>query len=149
MEGMRAQGSRKAGTLNENPWVGLVLRVLGICGALLAWWLVSSALGQTRLPSPLTVAKAFIALPFPSKSCAAAGISKTGGISIQLTYTTVMVLVSVVLGGGSGYLLGLATARYKPLREFLELVVEVIRAVPPSRCCPSWGCGWVGARHRK
>lgn len=131
--------------LSNSRWLkqSFFVRATGVVCFILIWWALSQILGSTRLPSPFSVVEAFVYLPFPSRRLAAAGISKTGSIAIQLAYTAGMVLLGAGIGTIVGYLLGLVFARFRSLRDVLEPVFEMIRAVPPLALLPFLAM-WVG-----
>jgi ABC-type nitrate/sulfonate/bicarbonate transport system permease component len=107
----------------------LVLPLAGVALAIFAWWLASLHARAILIPSPASVFEAvrrdFIAIPALNFY----GL-KGGGIYANLIYTTVNVMLGVGIGAIGGFIVGIALARSRLLRDSLGPLLLLAGTVP-------------------
>jgi ABC-type nitrate/sulfonate/bicarbonate transport system permease component len=115
--------------------LNIMLKVSAIPFLILVWWLLSSLLGEFRLPSPWVVFSGFFTTATGSKQLAFSGAGRDGFLPHVLA-TLGKVTAGTILGTLVGILLGLLMMWYRPLRSFLRLPIDGLRAIPPLAFVP-------------
>jgi ABC-type nitrate/sulfonate/bicarbonate transport system permease component len=113
----------------------LLLKVLAIPFLILLWWLLSQAIGEYRLPSPARVFTQFFLTVTHSQKLAFSGAGRNGFMPHVLA-TLGKVTLGTTLGTLVGVTLGLLMMWYPPLRSFLRLPIDGLRAIPPLAFVP-------------
>ncbi len=115
--------------------LNLLLKVSAIPFLILLWWLLSAILGEFRLPSPWVVFSGFFTTATASQKLAFSGAGR-GGFLPHVLATLGKVTAGTILGTLVGVLLGLLMMWYRPLRSFLRLPIDGLRAIPPLAFVP-------------
>jgi NitT/TauT family transport system permease protein/taurine transport system permease protein len=115
--------------------INLTLKVVGIPFLILIWWLLSKVLGEYRVPSPLIVFPNFFTTITSSSKLAFSGAGDKGFLPHVLA-TVGKVVLGTGIGTLFGIFLGLLMMWYQPLRAFLRLPIDGLRAIPPLAFVP-------------
>jgi NitT/TauT family transport system permease protein/taurine transport system permease protein len=115
--------------------INVLLKVLGVPLLLLLWWVLSVAMGAYQLPSPILVFTRFFSTVTGSTQLAFAGAGRNGFLPHVLA-TLGKVCLGTLIGTVLGVLLGLLMMWYRPLRSFLRIPIDALRAVPPLAFVP-------------
>jgi ABC-type nitrate/sulfonate/bicarbonate transport system permease component len=107
----------------------------GVLLFLLAWTAVAAQLPSSRLVSPRAAAIDLWNNFLQSPRMAVFGLGQTGYAAL-LVYTTRNVLIGLTVGGAFGILLGIASARFRPLRLVVDSIVLVLGTVPVLVAAP-------------
>jgi ABC-type nitrate/sulfonate/bicarbonate transport system permease component len=128
-------GRRATGGLLRRPVGGVIVTLIGVGLFFAVWALAATQLPPSRLVSPTSAAfdlwRNFIFSP-------RLGVFGLGhvGYGALILYTLRNVLIGLVIGGGLGVLLGVASARLRLLRIFVDPVVLVLGTVPVLVAAP-------------
>ena len=109
--------------------------VAGIALFLAGWWLAASQLPRSRLVTPLEAAQDLCTNFFYSPRLGVFGLGNVGYGSLLL-YTISNVVIGLIVGGAIGILIGIASARLRLLRLFVDPVVLVLGTVPVLVAAP-------------
>jgi len=115
--------------------VGTLYTVAGLALFFAAWWWAASQLPRSRLVTPLEAGQDLWANFLYSPRLGVFGLGDTGYGSLLL-YTISNVLIGLVTGGAIGVLIGVASARLKLLRLFVDPIVLVLGTVPVLVAAP-------------
>jgi ABC-type nitrate/sulfonate/bicarbonate transport system permease component len=121
-------------TIRQNL-TGALYTVAGIALFLAAWWWAASQLPRSRLVTPLEAGEDLWANFFYSPRLGVFGLTNAGYGSLLL-YTISNVITGLVTGGAIGILIGVASARLRLLRLFVDPVVVVLGTVPVLVAAP-------------
>lgn len=100
-----------------------------------AWWFASTLLPPSRLASPFVAANELWLNFIYSPRLEVFGLGRTGYGALIL-YTARNVLTGLLIGGTIGILIGVASARLRPLRLVVDPVVLVLGTVPVIIAAP-------------
>jgi ABC-type nitrate/sulfonate/bicarbonate transport system permease component len=115
--------------------VSAAYTVAGIALFFAVWWEAASQLPRSRLVTPLEAGRDLWANFLYSPRLSVFGLGKVGYGSL-LVYTVGNVLTGLVIGGAIGILIGIASARLRLLRVFVDPVVLVLGTVPVLVAAP-------------
>jgi ABC-type nitrate/sulfonate/bicarbonate transport system permease component len=107
----------------------------GVALFLLAWTAIAAELPPSRLVSPWAAATDLWNNFLQSPRMAVFGLGQTG-YGALLAYTTRNVLIGWIVGGAIGILIGIASARFRPLRYVVDPIVLVLGTVPVLVAAP-------------
>jgi len=113
----------------KQRFVSALYTVAGIALFFVVWWVAASQLPRSRLVTPLEAGRDLWTNFFYSPRLGVFGLGKVGYGSLLL-YTLSNVFAGLVTGGAVGILIGIASARLKLLRIFVDPVVLVLGTVP-------------------
>ena len=113
----------------QQKLVSALYTVAGIALFFAVWWVAASQLPRSRLVTPLEAGRDLWTNFFYSPRLGVFGLGKVGYGSLLL-YTLSNVFIGLVIGGAIGILIGIASARLKLLRIFVDPVVLVLGTVP-------------------
>jgi len=113
----------------QQRFVSALYTVAGIALFFAVWWVAASQLPRSRLVTPLEAGRDLWTNFFYSPRLGVFGLGKVGYGSLLL-YTLSNVFAGLVTGGAVGILIGIASARLKLLRIFVDPVVLVLGTVP-------------------
>lgn len=119
-------------------WQSLISGLYTVAGVALffaVWWWAASQLPRSRLVTPLEAGSDLCANFFYSPRLGVFGLGNVGYGSLML-YTVSNVLTGLVIGGAVGVLIGIASARLKLLRLFVDPIVLVLGTVPVLVAAP-------------
>ena len=126
---MRAGNGPPKGLGMQQKLVDALYTVAGIALFFAVWWIAASQLPRSRLVTPLEAGRDLWTNFFYSPRLGVFGLGKVGYGSLLL-YTLSNVFIGLVTGGAIGILIGIASARLKLLRIFVDPVVLVLGTVP-------------------
>lgn len=112
--------------------------VTGLAGFLLflaVWQLAALALPTSRMASPLTVAQDLVGNFLTAPRLQVFGLGRVGYGALIL-YTLRNLVIGLALGGALGILIGVASARLRLLRLFVDPIVLVLGTVPVLVAAP-------------
>ena len=115
--------------------LNLCLKIGGVPFLIFVWWLLSKALGEYRVPSPLIVFPGFFTTITSSSQLAFSGAGENGFLPHVLA-TVGKVVLGTGIGTVFGIFLGLLMMWHQPLRAFLRLPIDGLRAIPPLAFVP-------------
>jgi ABC-type nitrate/sulfonate/bicarbonate transport system permease component len=115
--------------------ISLLYTVVGTVLFFAAWWFAASLLPRSRLVTPLEAMRDLWANFLYSPRLGVFGLGKVGYGSLLL-YTLGNVFVGLLTGGAIGILIGIASARLRLLRLFVDPVVLVLGTVPVLVAAP-------------
>jgi ABC-type nitrate/sulfonate/bicarbonate transport system permease component len=131
----RTSGERRLRSDFAEILRNLGVTALGILLFGLGWWLAAGQLPPSRLVSPWVtwqdIARNFISSP----RLAVFGLGDVGYASM-LIYTLTNVLIGLCVGGSIGVLIGVAAAKLRWLRLFVDPIVLVLGTVPVLVAAP-------------
>lgn len=107
----------------------------GVVVFLAAWWFASSQLPASRLASPFVAANEVWLNFIYSPRLEVFGLGRTG-YGALLLYTARNVFTGLAIGGTIGLIIGVASARLRPLRVLVDPVVLVLGTVPVIIAAP-------------
>jgi len=123
-------GSSPANRLGmQQKLVGALYTIAGIALFLTVWWVAASQLPRSRLVTPLEAGRDLWTNFLYSPRLGVFGLGKVGYGSLLL-YTLSNVFVGLLTGGAIGILIGIASARLRLLRVFIDPIVLVLGTVP-------------------
>jgi ABC-type nitrate/sulfonate/bicarbonate transport system permease component len=129
-------GSRAASPARiQQKLISAMYTVVGIALFFAAWWAAASLLPRSRLVTPLEAIRDLWTNFLYSPRLGVFGLGKVGYGSLLL-YTLGNVFVGLVTGGAIGILIGIASARLRLLRLFVDPVVLVLGTVPVLVAAP-------------
>jgi ABC-type nitrate/sulfonate/bicarbonate transport system permease component len=115
--------------------ISATYNVLGIALFLAGWWAAANLLPRSRLVTPLEAGRDLWTNFLYSPRLGVFGLGNVGYGSLLL-YTLGNVLSGLVTGGAIGILIGIASARLRLLRLFVDPVVLVLGTVPVLVAAP-------------
>jgi len=123
-------GSSPANRLTmQQKLVSALYTTAGITLFFVVWWVAASQLPRSRLVTPLEAGRDLWTNFLYSPRLGVFGLGKVGYGSLLL-YTLINVFVGLVSGGAIGILIGIASARLRLLRVFVDPIVLVLGTVP-------------------
>ncbi|MGA8660286.1 MAG: ABC transporter permease subunit [Chthoniobacterales bacterium] len=123
-------GSSPASRLGmQQKLVGALYIIAGIALFFAVWWVAASQLPRSRLVTPLEAGRDLWTNFLYSPRLGVFGLGKVGYGSLLL-YTLSNVFVGLLIGGAIGILIGIASARLRLLRVFVDPIVLVLGTVP-------------------
>jgi ABC-type nitrate/sulfonate/bicarbonate transport system permease component len=132
MDARKHPGNR--GALRQKL-ISALYTVVGVALFFGVWWEAASQLPRSRLVTPLEAGYDIWTNFLYSPRLSVFGLGKVGYGSLLL-YTVGNVLTGLVIGGAIGILLGIASARLRVLRVFIDPVVLVLGTVPVLVAAP-------------
>lgn len=114
----------------------VALGVLGVALFVGTWFMLASAVGPLRLPSPTDVARVFFPILFESRPLATQFGSGQGGILPHLLTSLGRLLAGAGIGVLGGLVVGLLMSYDKRIGWLLDLPTRILRAVPPLGVIP-------------
>ena len=123
-------GSSPASRLKiQQKLVSALYTTAGVALFFVVWWVAASQLPRSRLVTPLEAGSDLWTNFLYSPRLGVFGLGKVGYGSLLL-YTLINVFVGLVTGGAIGILIGIASARLRLLRAFVDPIVLVLGTVP-------------------
>ncbi len=110
-------------------------QVVGIASALAIWWMIAAGVGPSRLPTPLQQLLALVEVVWFSPVLAARP-GGSGQLIGDVLYTTARCVTGGVVGATLGIAIGMAMGWSAPLRNLLDLPIEMFRSIPPLAAIP-------------
>ena len=115
--------------------ISTLYSVAGIALFFSVWWCAASQLPRSRLVTPLEAGQDLWTNFFYSPRLGVFGLGNTG-YGPLLLYTVSNVLTGLVTGGAIGILIGIASARSRLLKVFVNPIVLVLGTVPVLVAAP-------------
>ena len=115
--------------------INTLYTVAGIALFFSVWWCAASQLPRSRLVTPLEAGQDLWTNFFYSPRLGVFGLGNTG-YGPLLLYTVSNVLTGLVTGGAIGILIGIASARSRLLKVFVDPIVLVLGTVPVLVAAP-------------
>jgi ABC-type nitrate/sulfonate/bicarbonate transport system permease component len=112
----------------------LALRLLGIVAVIGVWAAAATQFTAVQLPRPQLVWDAMTQNFWSAPGLAFEGLH--GGYLSNVAYTVLTALVAATVGGLSGFLVGLCSARSQLVRNFTAPLLLLFAAVPPLVAAP-------------
>jgi ABC-type nitrate/sulfonate/bicarbonate transport system permease component len=128
-------GGKSARKTYRRPLRRLLTAPAGVLLFLLVWTAVAAQLPSSRLVSPGAAAVDLWNNFLQSPRMAVFGLGQTGYAAL-LVYTTRNVIIGLAAGGAFGILIGIASARFRPLRLVVDSIVLVLGTVPVLVAAP-------------
>jgi ABC-type nitrate/sulfonate/bicarbonate transport system permease component len=119
----------------QQSLIGTLYTVAGVALFFAVWWWAASQLPRSRLVTPLEAGHDLWTNFFYSPRLGVFGLGNAGYGSLLL-YTVSNVITGLVTGGAIGVLIGIASARLRLLRLFVDPIVLVLGTVPVLVAAP-------------
>jgi ABC-type nitrate/sulfonate/bicarbonate transport system permease component len=108
--------------------------VAGVVFLIAVWALAATQFTAVQLPRPALVLQAISDNAFSSPALAFSGLE--GGYLANVAYTMVTALVAAAIGGGAGFVVGIAAARSQMVRDLSAPLLVIFGTVPPLVAAP-------------